>query len=219
MANDTSVIAEVRITSPDQMFYHASTAVPDASIESRYHAATTAGIPYLFYSVECGDFDAFDAALADDDSVQNPVVIATNDGSRLYRVEPTPDLLVVPELVRRGGALLNGICQDGTWTSRFQFPDREALVGFGQYCRDHGVTFDVRRLFRAEQSDQWGDAGLTAAQREALLVAFEAGFYDDPRTASLEEVADALGISSTAAGRRLRRGTFRLVETVLTDGR
>ncbi|WP_254537343.1 helix-turn-helix domain-containing protein [Halomarina litorea] len=216
MPPDTSIIAEVRVTHPEQMFYHASRAVPEAVIESRYHAAATAGVPYLFYSVECPDYDAFDAALVEDGSVRNPVVVAAGDGDRLYRVEPTPGLLVVPELVRQGGALLSGTCQDGTWTSRFQFPDREALVEFGEYCRNLGVTFDVRRLFSVEDHGEWGDAGLTEPQREALLVAFECGFFDDPRTATLEDVADALGISSTAAGRRLRRGTYRLVETVLT---
>lgn len=217
MPPDTSIIAEVCITHPEQMFYHASRTVPEAVIESRYHAATNVGVPYLFYSVTCSDYDAFDAALAEDESVQDPVVVAADDSSRLYRVEPTPGLLVVPELIKRGGALLGGTCQDGTWTSRFQFPDRESLVGFGQFCRDLDATFDVRRLFRAENSGEWGDAGLTDAQREALVVAFDRGFFDDPRTATLEDVAEALGISSTAAGRRLRRGTYRLVETVLAD--
>lgn len=201
------------------MCYHASTAVPSAVIEARYHAATADDVPYLFYSVQCDDFDAFDAALDEDPSVADPTVVVDGDEGRLYRVEPTPEYMVVPELTRLGGALLNGWCQDGTWTSRLQFPDREALAALRSYCDERGATFEVRRLYRADAGGDWGDAGLTDAQREALLAAFEAGFFDTPRTATLEDIAETLGISSTAVGRRLRRGTAHLVETVLCDDR
>jgi hypothetical protein len=216
---DDSLIAEIRTQSPGQMFYHASGAVPDATIETRYHAATARDIPYLFYAVRCGDFAAFDAALDDDPSVSNPVVVASDGDDRLYRVEPTPDLLVVPELTRRGGALLSGSCRDGSWTGRYQFPDRDALVAIGEFCREQGVTFEVIRLYRADGPGDWGDAGLTDRQREALLAAFEAGYFEDPRQATLEDVAGALGISATAVGRRLRRGTAGLVEAVLGGNR
>jgi predicted DNA binding protein len=216
---DHSLIAEIRMTSPRQIFHHASSAVPDATIETRYHAATDRDIPYLFYAVRCEEFAAFDAALADDHSVADPVVVAATEGDRLYRVEPTPDLLVVPELTRRGGALLSGSCRDGAWTGRYQFPDREALAALCEFCRDNDVSFEVTQLYRADAPSDWGDAGLTDRQREALLAAFEAGYFDDPRSATLEDVAGTLGISATAAGRRLRRGTAGLVEAVLAGNR
>ncbi|MWG35623.1 helix-turn-helix domain-containing protein [Halomarina oriensis] len=212
---DDSLIAEIRKASPEQMFYTASSAVPGAVIETRYHAATDRDIPYLFYAVQCEDFEAFDAALADDPSVTDPVVVAEGDGDRLYRVVPTPDLLVVPELTRRGGAMLSAYCQDGAWHGRYQFPDRDTLVAMREFCKENGVTFDVKQLYRADGPSDWGGAGLTDPQREALLAAYEAGYFDDPRTANLEDIAGTLDISSTAVGRRLRRGTASLVEAVL----
>jgi len=216
---DTSLIGEIRKESPKQMFYTASKAVPDAIIETRYHAATDHDIPYLFYGVECDDFEAFDAALADDTSVSNPVVIAEGDGDRLYRVVPTPELLVVPELTKRGGAMLSGYCQDGAWYGRYQFPDRDTLVAMREFCHDNDVTFDVQQLYHADGPSDWGGAGLTDPQREALLVAYEVGYFDDPRSSNLEDIADRLGISSTAVGRRLRRGTASLVQAVLVGRR
>lgn len=216
---DESIIAEIRKRSPKQILYSASSAVPDAVIETRYHAATDHDIPYLFYAVQCDEFDAFDAALAEDASVANPVVVAENEGDRLYRVEPTPELLVVPELTKRGGALLSGYCQDGAWYGRYQFPDREALVAMREFCHDNGVTFDVKQLYCADGPSDWGGAGLTDRQREALVAAYDAGYFDDPRTATLADVADELDISSTAVGRRLRRGTAGLVETVFGKSR
>lgn len=216
---DDSLIAEIRKESPEQMFYSASRAVPDAVIETRFHAATNQDIPYLFYAVQCEDFAAFDAALVDDPSVADPVVVVDGEQDRLYRVEPTPDLLVVPELTKRGGAMLSAYCQNGAWNGRYQFPDRDTLVAMREFCHENGMTFDVQRLYRADDPGDWGDAGLTDRQREALLVAYEAGYYDDPRLASLEDVATTLDISATAVGRRLRRGTASLVESVLNGDR
>ena len=176
-------------------------------------------VPYLFYAVRCADMAAFDAALADDPSVTNPVTIVDGDGERLYRIEPTPEFMLVPEVTRLGGARLDALCRDGTWSGRVQLPDREALAALHDYAEDHGATFEVRGLYRADAAGGWGDAGLTDAQREALLAAFEAGYFDTPRTATLEDLAGTLGISSTAVGRRLRRGTAHLVETVLRADR
>lgn len=211
------LIGELRIASPGQMFHHASSQVPSALIEMRYHAATDATVPYLFYAVRCDDFEAFDAALGTDPTLRSPTVVTGDEHERLYRVEPTPDFMVVPEVARLGGALLNAWCRDGAWTSRVQFPDREALAALREFCRGHDAEFEVRRLYRATTGGEWGDVGLTEAQREAMVAAFDAGYFDDPRDATLEDVADTLGISSTAVGRRLRRGTAHLVENVLLD--
>ncbi|MFD1513521.1 helix-turn-helix domain-containing protein [Halomarina rubra] len=218
---DDSIIAEIRTESPKQIFYGTTRAVPDATIETRYHAATDQDIPYLFYAVRCEDFGAFDAALAEDPSVADPVVVVDggSDADRLYRVEPTPELLVVPVLTRHGGAMLSAYCRDGAWTGRYQFPGREALVTMREFCCDNGLTFDVQRLYRADDAGDWGDAGLTDRQREALLAAYEAGYFDEPRLSSLEDIASTLDISATAVGRRLRRGTAGLVEAVLGGDR
>ena len=56
---------------------------------------------------------------------------------------------------------------------------------------------------------------MTAAQREALLTAYEEGYFEEPRKTSQQEVVDRLGISSTAAGGRIRRGMSKLIETSL----
>lgn len=56
---------------------------------------------------------------------------------------------------------------------------------------------------------------MTAAQQEALLLAFESGFYDSPRTTTLAEIGDELEISQQAVSSRLRRGTRRLIANTL----
>jgi predicted DNA binding protein len=58
---------------------------------------------------------------------------------------------------------------------------------------------------------------LTDSQREALLVAFETGYFEEPRNATLGEVAADLDISQPAASGLLRRGIKRLVASSLMD--
>lgn len=60
-------------------------------------------------------------------------------------------------------------------------------------------------------------AGLTDNQREALLFALEAGYFEEPRDVTLGEVATGLGISQPAASGLLRRGVKRLIVSSLID--
>jgi hypothetical protein len=55
------------------------------------------------------------------------------------------------------------------------------------------------------------EPGLTRTRREAILLALEMGYFEEPRGATLGEVAAELGISRPAAGGLLRRGLRRLV--------
>jgi predicted DNA binding protein len=58
---------------------------------------------------------------------------------------------------------------------------------------------------------------LTDSQREALLVAFERGYFEEPRDATLGEVAADLDISQPAASGLLRRGIKRLIVSSMMD--
>jgi predicted DNA binding protein len=76
-------------------------------------------------------------------------------------------------------------------------------------CAEYEVNFELAHLTEYRR----GDASvLTDAQREALLTALEMGYYEVPRAVDLDDVGDRLGITSTAASERLRRGERRLIE-------
>lgn len=57
-------------------------------------------------------------------------------------------------------------------------------------------------------------SGLTARQQEVLLAAIEAGYYDDPRRATYDDVAEIVGCSATTVGEHLRKVERRLVREV-----
>ncbi|WP_309138889.1 helix-turn-helix domain-containing protein [Haloterrigena gelatinilytica] len=44
---------------------------------------------------------------------------------------------------------------------------------------------------------------------------YERGYFEDPRDSSVEDLADALGVSSSAVSGRLRRGLKALIENSL----
>jgi predicted DNA binding protein len=61
--------------------------------------------------------------------------------------------------------------------------------------------------------------GLAEARRSALVAAFEAGYFTDPRETSLSDLAEQQDSSHQALSERLRRATGNLVEsTLITHG-
>lgn len=57
-------------------------------------------------------------------------------------------------------------------------------------------------------------AGLTTRQREILETAVEIGYYDDPRRATVTDIATELGISQATASEHLRKLEARVFRTM-----
>lgn len=67
------------------------------------------------------------------------------------------------------------------------------------------------------------DARLTDRQREAVVAARALGYYEQPRTATLSDVAAELGCTAVTAGEHVRKAEAKLVDAALAafppDGR
>ena len=120
------------------------------------------------------------------------------------------DALLSPEVV-----LLSAVGTAEEWTFEIRGETREAIAEFRQYCDENGIPITLEELGGLRPLEAQHE--LTEKQREALILAFERGYFDSPREATLEEVADELGISHQALASRLRRGNRRLIEKVLID--
>lgn len=70
-------------------------------------------------------------------------------------------------------------------------------------------------MFSATRPDVGSGYGVTARQREALLLAVEWGYYAIPRETGTADLAARLGISKQSVTERLRRGTANLVRNTL----
>lgn len=83
--------------------------------------------------------------------------------------------------------------------------------------RDHldaaGIDYTVEAV--GSVTDDRPAGLLTERQREVVTEAWELGYYESPRRASLTEVADALGVAKSTASDILHRAESNLVERFL----
>jgi len=106
------------------------------------------------------------------------------------------------------------VLPDG-WRQTGWFADRDVFNRFSSFW-GRNAGFQLHRLTRDGESQPPGD-GLTDRQREALRIAYELGYFDIPRGASLEDVAAELDVTPSSVSERLRRAQTRLIEeTVAT---
>ena len=166
-----------------------------------------------------GDFEAFEVGLADDPTVDSADVLASVGDQRLYQSELTPegsDQMTYHAWADLGGVFVSSNRVNDGWRIRIRFPDREALREYVEYCEQRNLTLDLRQLYDAGR-ETGGAVGLTDRQRETLQTATEMGYFQVPRQAELEDLAEVLGVSRQAVSERLRRATETLVRATVSD--
>lgn len=102
------------------------------------------------------------------------------------------------------------------WLFRSRFDDHESLSAFSEYCQIHDIMLDVRRvhtLTTEELEEEPFD--LTDEQHETIELAVAKGYFAVPRRATLSDLAGELGVSQQAVSERLRRGTDKVMRTVV----
>ncbi|PSP84993.1 hypothetical protein BRC83_03540 [Halobacteriales archaeon QS_1_68_17] len=191
--------------------------VDDLNIKVVSEAGTDPENDMYFFSVE-GNFEAFERALESDHTVEEYYLMTAFDDGRLYRIQYSAESkLLSPTMTRVGAITLTSESMDDGWLMHLRLPNRDSLYELWEFARTENVTFEIVELRQTEE-ESGTLYGLTEAQREALLTAYAEGYFHEPRDASLAELADALGISPTAVGGRLRRGIERLIEATLVEG-
>lgn len=186
----------------------------DTHVEFTRHVPVDGDTNQYLRVTDTDDLDAFEAAVADDERVEALVPIDREANQPLYRIEwtrppPCPSLLRSDLLIERA----SGTPEE--WIFRIRASDGDALRAVQHDCHERGVHFDVRRLDRSSPTTASDRYGLTDGQREALVTAFEEGFFEVPRGTNLVEIGERLGISGQAASERLRRAERKIVRTTV----
>lgn len=170
--------------------------------------------PFLWASGD--EFETFEQKVSSHPSVKEFRAYDKVGDSALYRIEwknhPT-DLL---EGIAESEAIVLEARGNGTWTFRLRFPDHGKLTTFHNTIIDEGIPIHIEQTYTlTESSKHLNRFGLTADQREALVLALQQGYFETPREASLDDIAEELGITRQAISNRIRLGTEKVLRTCL----
>lgn len=222
-----AIITEVRFAHEDGALADTLAALPALEATVIREAGTDPGHSIDLVRFEGERVDDVVAALETDHTVAAVTQLPGLEDSRLLGIEFEADArLLAPEVTSRDGFVLEARSAapgSGTgsvagsesrgWYERWLLPDGDALHDIWQHARAADFEFEVVALRQPGQSDPGhpGPDALTDQQREALVAAYEQGYYAEPRETSLEELADSLDLSATAVAGRLKRGMRSLV--------
>lgn len=212
-----SVVAEFSVKSEDFALHHALTTAPEMIVEIERVVATMKDRVMPYFWVSGGDHTAFEAAFRDDDSVRDITVIDEVEEARLYRGEWTRNVeSIVYAYVELGSTILRAIGRAEVWELRIRFDDRDSLSQFQEYCDTNEISFELNRIQEQEQPMASAQYDLTPKQRETLVTALEAGYYEVPQEATMSELADRFGISQQALSKRFHAAHKNLITSTLT---
>ncbi|MCU4740575.1 helix-turn-helix domain-containing protein [Halobacteria archaeon AArc-m2/3/4] len=212
-----SIIAEFTVEADDFALYHALTAAPEMIVEIERVVATLEDKVMPYFWVSGGDQADFETAFRDDESVQNIAAIDEIEGARLYRAEWTENIeTIVYAYVEIGATILQAIGRGEFWELRMRFDNRDKLAEFREYCRENDISFELNSLQDQEQPMASAQYDLTTKQRETLVSALEAGYYDVPQAVTMSELAEELGVSQQALSKRFHAGHRNLITSTLT---
>ncbi len=215
-----AVITDVRFAHDDGALAGTLATLPDLEATVVSETSTDPGGHYHL-RFENVDPDRLADVLESDHTVNEATPMRESGENRLWEVEFAPETkLLAPLVTDEGGFVLEAqSVPAGTdlevrgWNERWLLPDREALHGVWQHARDVDFEFDVLELHQHGQTDAEypGPDALTDEQREALVAAYEEGYFAEPRETSLEELAESLDISASAVRGRINRGLRSLI--------
>jgi len=190
--------------------------LPSVTIElERLIPHDTLIVPYFW--VRGADATDIESAFDAHAGVEGITLIDSVEDEYLMRAEWKREYVgVLNALAEVQIVVLEGLGTKDGWHFEVRSEDREGISEFRTYCHNHDIPIDITAV-HALLPVQDSGYELTDTQREALVLAYERGYFDSPRAASLEDVAAELDITQQSLSSRLRRGHRRLIAGTLID--
>lgn len=191
----------------------------DVAIEVVTQGTTNPGSAEFPFLVEYPDRERLERAFDADPTVETYDLVEWNGTSGVYYIEHADGTLLISTPVSEANGFLVHTESEGEgWLARVLLPDRAALNAVWEYAIDNDIDFDIVEIYRNEAAAAETSYGLTDEQRTALLLAYEKGYFVEPRDISLDALAAEMDLSSTAMSGRLRRGMRNLIAATLVGG-
>ena len=212
----SDITVTLRLESPDLALTRTVARADTATVQPVAGTGTVPNLGAYLFTVQTEDFDRFEAALTGDPTIDSFERIVDRGTEALYRFEYAAGATVFSAAISDVDGISLDWTNDGAaWVVRVWLPDREALASLREFASDREIEFSLERV--GDYTTLADDPDLTQKQREALLVALEMGYFEEPRSVPLDEVAAELGRSQPAAGGLLRRGIERLVVSTVAQ--
>ena len=218
-----AVVATVRFAHPNGALRDTLEALPSVPVRVLRDAGTDpehVASVFMFADIELSKLEK---TLEEDRSVATTHPMPNYEGMQVFGIKFTSNTeLLAPAVTAHEGFSLEAKRTDAEtgmhgWCERWLFSHREGLNAVWQEARDRGFQFDIRSINRFRPDGSAITGRLTEEQRETLLFAYDRGYFEEPRKTSLEELAEEMGLSSTAVGGRIRRGINELVEATVVE--
>lgn len=184
---------------------------PDARIQV-LTATPGDGAGFALVQITADDIDSLLDAIEAHDTIVEASVMALNDGVATVQVEAHAPLLMVA--AQRAGVPIEMPVEIEDGIARIDVTGaHERVAEFGQMLRTVGAKFEVEYV----QQRLNPGGSLTDRQREVLFEAVERGYYDVPRTCTLTEVAEHVGIAKSTCSETLQRVERTIVREFVDD--
>ncbi|MCU4719090.1 helix-turn-helix domain-containing protein [Halapricum hydrolyticum] len=176
---------------------------------------------YVFFLWCSGDdLDAFDAALAADGTVTERYVVTETGEKALYCVRtrwfPPEQPLVFPLFRKLDVTVIEARRDADGLHLQARFPSRDALREFRREASAIADRVNVERLY-VERAAKNPQRKLTGRQREALVLAYDRGYFETPSQATLEDLSAEFGVTPQTLSRHIRDGVEKLVEDAVAE--
>lgn len=213
----TDILAVFNMEHPDISLTDTIAHDASATVRPIRQAGTDPVSDRYLFSVTSDDFERFEEGLALDKTVKSYECVVELAEESVYAISYSSDALVISSAIGRSNGVILDIANEGTtWVLNTWFPDRNAANTLWQWAASHDIDIELERL-NDYASIAGHTYGLTDAQQEAVLTAFDGGYFEEPRAMTLEDVAAELGISRAATSGLLRRGLRRLIDATLAE--
>jgi predicted DNA binding protein len=193
---------------------------PDARLElDRIVPSSDTVMPFFWVKDSQGDMPWVRDFFADLPELRSVDLLVDRNDRGLFHAEWEPEYLGIMRAI--GDSEVTVIAASGSrdaWTFEMRATDAEAFSAFQSRCGELELDVTLNRLSHVTELSPVNKYELTPEQHEALVLAYEQGYYDHPRRANQDALAEQLGISRQAFSSRLRRGYQSLIRTTLLSG-
>lgn len=201
---------------PDSAARRLVAELPSAEIEvARFERRADAAAVYVW--IRGADGADVESVLSSDEQLEGVTRLERTDDGELYKVSWAVDSPLIRCMAATNGAIMQARGTADGWRLKIWFDDSSDAGRFQQCCHDRDVPLAVDRLKSLGDVVEDDGTSISASQREAIELAYRRGYFEQPRRISQEELAEELGISSSAVGGRIRRGLVTLVEEVVIE--